>query len=123
MLIILDLFEALADLFQNKCKAQGLEIFDSDDKYTRTFEKWCRKLHEADITRKDIRRGLTHLEEAVRDAVRNDNEMWPPDFASFIGHCQTQKERGQWYKRLPKPQMTDEQKKEAMKKLRGDLNI
>lgn len=123
MLIILDLFEALADLFQNKCKAQGLEIFDSDDKYTRTFKKWCRKLHESDITRKDIRRGLTHLEEAVRDAARSHNEMWPPDFASFIGHCQAQKERGKLWKSLPKPTLTDEQKKERMKKLRGDLNI
>ena len=117
--IILDLFEALADLFQNQCKAQGLMIFDDDDNYTRTFEKWCRKLFEAGITRKDMRRGMSHLEAAVRDSVRTGNEVWPPNFSAFIGHCRPKV--GKMWKGLPAPTMSNEDRKEKMKAVLDNL--
>jgi len=112
----------LADLFQNQCKSQGLVIFDENDEYTRTFEKWCRKLHGAGITKQDMRRGIEHLEEAKRDGVRTGNELWPPDYSSFIEHCQKQKKREFW-PGLPAPKMTDEERKEKMNKLRGDMGL
>ena len=117
--IILDLFEALADLFQNQCKAQGLMIFDDDDNYTRTFEKWCRKLFEAGVTRKDMRRGMSHLEAAVRDSVRTGNEVWPPNFSAFIGHCRPKV--GKMWKGLPAPTMTNDERKEKMKAVLDNL--
>lgn len=119
--IVLDLFVALADLFQNQCLSQGIVIYDENNNYTHTFEKWCRKLYQAGITRADMRRGMEHLEEAKRDSVRTGNEVWPPDFASFIGHCREQKEREFWAG-LPKPKMNDEQRKEKMKQLKCDLD-
>lgn len=112
---MIDLFEALADLFQGQCKTQGIEILDDDGNYTRVFWKWTTKLFEAGITREDMRRGLTHLEEAKRDSVRSGNGFWPPDFSSFIGHCKAQKERVPMYQRLPPATMSNEDKKEKMK--------
>lgn len=121
--LTLGIFARFGDLFQNKCKASGIIIYDDDDKYTETFKLWCVKLDQAKLTVEDVARGIKHLEEHIRDSVRSDNEVWPCSYPEFIGHCQAQKERGKLWKSLPKPTLTDEQKKERMKKLRGDLNI
>lgn len=121
--LTLGIFARFGDLFQNKCKVQGIVIYDDDDKYTETFKLWCVKLDQAKMTVEGVAQGIKHLEEHIRDSIRSDNEVWPPSYAEFIGHCQKQKERGKLWKSLPRPTMTDEQKKERMKKLRGDLKI
>jgi len=123
ILIMLDLFEALARLFQGQCKAQGLEIKEEDGKYTQTFQTWCRKLYEADITKDEMRAGIKHLEESCRDAVRTGNEVWPPGYAGFIGHCRAQKERYHFLKRLPPPTLSLEERKKRMNELRGKFGL
>lgn len=117
------IFARFADLFQNKCKTQGIVIYNDDDKYTDTFKLWCVKLDQAGIKVDDVARGIKHLEEHIRDSARSGNEVWPCSYAEFIGHCEKQKERGKMWKSLPKPSMTNEQKKEAMKTLRGTTKL
>lgn len=123
--MMLDLFEALADLYQGKCEYAGLVIHDQSGNYSRLFQKWTRKLYQAQIKKEDIRRGLKHLEEQNRDSSRTGNEIWPCDYATFIGHCQKQKEREERkdWKRLEKSKMSNEERKQKMKKLRGDMGL
>ena len=111
----LNLFELLADLFQNKCKSSGIEIHDQDGNYTKTFERWCRKIHEAGLNREDLARGVKNLECRVRDSVRTGNEIWPPSYSEMIGYCQQRKIKP--YERVI-TSMTCEQQKKRMKELR-----
>ena len=121
---MLDLFEALGDLFQNQCKAQGLEIKDHEGKYSRTFQKWSRKLHEAGIGREDMRRGINKLEQLKRDAARTGGEVWPPDYATFIEHCKKREQAAyKSWEGLPKPTLSNEEKKDRMKALRGKIGL
>ena len=120
---MLDLFEALARLFQGQCKAQGLEIKDEAGQYIDTFKTWCRKLHEAGLTKDDMRAGMKHLEEKARDAVRVGNDIWPPGYAGFIGHCKAKKQRVPLYQRLPPPTLSIEDRKKRMADLRKELGI
>ncbi len=123
--LVLGLFARFGDLFQNKCKAQGLEIYDNDNNYTSTFKLWCLKLFQARITIQDAARGIKHLEEYIRDSVRSEREIWPCSYAEFIGHCQDQekREKHKLWQGLPKPVMSIEDKKKAMQKLREDLKL
>ena len=123
ILVMLDLFEALARLFQGQCKSQGLEIKDDAGKYTDTFQTWCRKLHEAGIVKADMRAGIKHLEEKKRDSVRTGNEIWPPGYAEFIGHCKAQKERVPLYQRLPPPTLSLEERQKRMDDLRKEFGL
>ncbi len=121
--IMLDLFEALGRLFLGKCKLADLEIHDEKGNYTDMFETWCRKLFEAGITKADMRRGMAHLEEAERDAVRVGGELYAPSYAAFIEHCRVQKDRHKLYQRLPAPTISNEEKKERMKALRQEQGL
>lgn len=121
---MLDLFEALGDLYGNKCEVAGLVIKDGQG-YSRLFQKWSRKLFEAGINKDDMRRGLKHLEEDLRDAARTDQEIWPCDYATFIGHCQKQKEREeyrQWFG-LPKTKLKPQEQKQRMKDFRKEIGL
>ena len=62
---------------------------------------------------------MSHLEAAKRDAVRTGNEIWPPDFASFIGHCKPK--LGRMWKSLPKPQIDKEENSRRWKALIADM--
>jgi len=119
--LTLGIFARFGDLFQNKCKASGIIIYDDDDKYTETFKLWCVKLEQAHITVEGVARGIKHLEASIRDAVRVDNEIWPCSYAEFIGHCQEQKERGKMWKGLPKPQIDKEENSKRWKAIIAEM--
>lgn len=123
--LVLGLFARFGDLFGNKCKADGLNIKDDNGQYSTKFKLWCKKLHEAEITVEDVARGIKHLEESIRDSVRAGNEIWPPSYAAFIGHCDKQKQREehkQW-KGLPKTTVKPEELRRKMSEFRKELGL
>jgi len=103
----------------------GIVIKDNDDNYTTTFKTWCVKLHRAGIDVNAVARGIEHLEEHIRDSVRTGNEVWPPSYAEFIGHCHKQTERASFrdFKRLPNRHLSNDEQKGKMREMREKLGI
>jgi len=122
MRIMFELFEALAKLLQGRSK--GLEIGDAPH-YTDTFKTWCRKLHDAQITKQEMRLGLKKLEEREEEKGRGGKDVYTPSYAEFIGMCRSSNVRPEHkpYIPLPAPTMSNEDKKERMKKLMGDMGL
>ena len=122
--MVAGLFARFADLFDGLARAKGLEIKDSKGNYTRMFELWCKKL--SDLRPDQIANGVTNLERRVEETIREGEKIFPPSYAEFRGLCRLstkEKRIHRTWKGLPKPQMTPEEKKAAMKKLRGELKI
>lgn len=122
--MVLGLFARLGDLFGELARAKGLEIKDGQGQYTRIFQLWCKKL--SDVQPEQIANGVTNLERRIEETVRDGEKVWPPTYAEFRGLCRlstTEKRIHRTWKGLPEPKMSQDERKAAMKKLRGDLKI
>lgn len=124
--MVLGLFARLGDLFQDLAKSKGLEIHDDKGNYTRVFELWCKKL--CDLRPDQIASGVTNLEKRIEDVTKENDgrKVYPPTYSEFRGLCfisKTEKAMYRTWKGLPVPKMSNEDKKEAMKKLRGDCGL
>lgn len=108
--LMIELFEAMSDLYGRRWTHP---ILDTKDKYSRIFQKWCRKLHAAKLTKKDMRRGLDELEKNKTD--------WPPSYAEFIKLCE--KREIETFKPLPPPSLSIEERKKRFKALREKFGI
>lgn len=122
--MVLGLFARFADLFGELARVKGLEIKNNEGEYTRTFQLWCKKL--SDLRPDQIANGVTNLERRIEETVKNGEKVWPPTYPEFRGLCRlstTEKQIYRTWKGLPVPKMTPEEKKAAMKKLRGETGL
>ena len=122
--MVLGLFARFADLFGELARVKGLEIKNNEGEYTRTFQLWCKKL--SDLRPDQIANGVTNLERRIEETVKNGEKVWPPTYPEFRGLCRlstTEKQIYRTWKGLPVPKMTTEEKKAAMKKLRGETGL
>lgn len=122
--MVAGLFARFGDLFGELARSKGLEIKGADGSYTRIFQLWCKKLD--DLAPCQIANGVDNLEKRIEECAKNGEKSWPPTYAEFRGLCRISTEEKRMYRTwrgLPAPEMTNEEKKAAMKKMRGDLKI
>ena len=118
------LFARFADLYDSLARSKGLEIKrEGSSEYTREFQLWCLKLDDIDM--QGIARGVELLEKRIITNSSQGVKSWPPSYAEFKGMCikPAEKAAHKDYIPLPAPKMSDEERKERMKKLRGDLGV
>ncbi len=121
---ILALFARFSDLYGNLAKSQGLEIYrEGSSEFTREYQLWCLKLD--DIGMEGIARGVDLLEKRIITNSSQGVKSWPPSYAEFKGMCikPAEKAAHKDYIPLPAPILSNEDKKDRMAKLRGDLKI
>lgn len=121
---MLGVFVRLGDLFDDLAHFKGLDIYDSDKQYTRIFKLWCAKLDE--LTIEQVSKGIATLELRVSEAARDNVKYYPPNYAQFKGMCLSEEKKANvrsTFEKLPPSVLTGEDRKERMKKLRGDLRI
>ena len=121
---ILALFARFSDLYGELAKSKGLEIKrEGSSELTREFQLWCMKLDDLDMD--SIARGVEVLEKRIETNSTQGTKSWPPSYPEFKGMCikPTEKACHKDYVPLPAPKLTNEDKKDRMKKLRGDLGL
>ena len=110
-------------------RSQGLEIYkeDKDGKptkeFTREFQLWSLKLDDIDV--ENFKRGVELLEKRIITNSSQGVKSWPPSYAEFKGLCIKPAEKACYkdYVPLPAPKLSNEDKQDRMKKLRGDLGL
>ncbi len=114
------LYVRFADLYGDLARSKGFEIRrENSTEYTREFQLWCLKLKELDDAK--FANGIEQVEKDIAKNAAEGKPSYPPSYAEFIGLANRKAEVSHPSHRswagLPKPTMTDEARKEAMRKL------
>lgn len=121
---MLGVFVRIGDLFDDLAHFKGLDIYGKDKQYTRLFKLWCVKLD--DLTIDQVARGITTLEARVAEAARDNVKCYPPNYAQFRGMCLAKEKKSgvkSTFVKIPPMALSSDERKERMRKLRGDLKI
>lgn len=114
------LFVRFADLFGELARSKGFEIRrENSTELTREFQLWCLKLKDMDDAK--FANGIEQVEKDIANNAAEGKPSYPPSYAEFIGLANRKAEASHPSHRswagLPRPTMTDEARKEAMKKV------
>ena len=119
------LFARFADLYDGLARAKGLEIFreNNPNEYTREAQLWMLKLNDIDM--QGIARGVEALENQIIKNSTQREKSWPPSYAEFKGLCikPASKACHRMHIALPAPTLSNEDKKDRMANLRGNLGL
>ena len=122
---MLGLFARFSDLYGALAQSKGLEIFreKNPNEFTREFNLWCLKLNDIDM--QGIARGVEALENQIIKSSSKGEKSWPPSYAEFKGLCikPASKACHRMHIALPAPTLSNEDKKDRMANLRGNLGL
>jgi len=79
------MWERMTQLFSHKWLSTEGEAEKAPGRPSDNFLFWCQKTDA--LTAEQWRRGFQVLEQKVREAARQGEDMWPPSYAAFLGMC------------------------------------
>ena len=123
-------FSIFSRLFKNLAKQQGLVVYRIKNniqttEYTHEFKLWCYKLD--DLTDDEMSHGLTVLEDRIESNSSKNEKTFTPSYAEFKGMCIVKQEvKNPIYRSwagLPRPQMSNDDRKDKMAELRKNMGL
>ena len=101
-----------------------MEIYrEGSNEFTREYQLWCLKLD--DVGMEGIARGVEMLEKRIIKNSTDGVKSYPLSYAEFKGLCIKPAAKAAYkdYVPLPAPTLSNEDKKDRMKNLRGKFGL
>ena len=123
------IFLMISRLYKGLAKNEGFSIYRTDklgkptSEFTREFQIWMVKLN--DLSSEEIAAGAKKMEDQIVKESSEGVKSYPPSYATFKGLCikKVSKACHKQHVALPSPTLSNEDKKDRMKNLRGSFGL